>query len=117
MMAEYRVRVGKFRVYIKVLNLDFKTRKEGRISNYHAFHKILEKGVVTEEFGANLQIRNITREEIEDVVREVAISKLCSMLGIGPAFDVTIPFDVVIYANAVQFHLENCGQYCLYILK
>jgi hypothetical protein len=60
-----------------------------------------------------MQIVNVTREEIEDMVREVAISKLCSMLGIGPAFDVTIPFDVVIYANAVQFHLENCEPYCL----
>jgi hypothetical protein len=55
-----------------------------------------------------VQRRDIKREEIEDVVREVAIGKLCSMLGIGPAFEVTIPFDVIIYANTVQFHLENC---------
>jgi hypothetical protein len=46
MMAEYRVRVGEFRIYVTVLNLHFKTRKEGRISSYDAFDRILEKGIV-----------------------------------------------------------------------
>jgi hypothetical protein len=30
MMAEYRVRVGEFRLYVKVLNLNFKSKLEGR---------------------------------------------------------------------------------------
>jgi hypothetical protein len=47
MMAEYRVRIGEFRVYVKVLNLHFKTRKEGGISSYDDFDGILEKGIVT----------------------------------------------------------------------
>jgi hypothetical protein len=42
------------------------------------------------------------------VVREIAISKLCSVLGVGPAVETSIPFDVVVYANAVQFHLDKC---------
>jgi hypothetical protein len=52
-----------------------------------------------------LQKTNINRQTIEDIVREVAISKLCSMLGIGPGVETSIPFDVVVYDDAVQFHL------------
>jgi hypothetical protein len=57
---------------------------------------------------AKVQWRDINRNQIEDIVREVAISKLCSMLGIGPAVETSIPFDVVVYTDAVQFHLEKC---------
>jgi tRNA A-37 threonylcarbamoyl transferase component Bud32 len=53
---------------------------------------------------------------IEDVVREVAISKICSVLGVGPAVETSIPFDIVVYANALQFHLEKCEQYSKSIL-
>lgn len=45
---------------------------------------------------------------ILDAVREVAISKLCSALEIGPAIETRIPFDLVAYENAIQFHLERC---------
>jgi hypothetical protein len=61
MMAEYRVRIGEFRVYVKVLNLDFKTRKERGISSYDDFDGILEKNDVTQEFRVILQMRYITR--------------------------------------------------------
>jgi hypothetical protein len=57
---------------------------------------------------AKIQKINITKEEIEEAVREVAINKLCSVLEIGPAIEVSIPFDVVVYSDAVQFHLEKC---------
>jgi hypothetical protein len=57
---------------------------------------------------AKVQRIDVNKEGIEDVVREVAISKLCSLLGIGPAVETSIPFDIVVYANAVQFHLEKC---------
>jgi hypothetical protein len=46
MMAEYRVRIGEFRVYVKMLNLNFKTRKGVRISNDDDFGRILVKGAV-----------------------------------------------------------------------
>jgi predicted Ser/Thr protein kinase len=72
------------------------------------FGTILEKSVATKEFVAKVQKRDINREEIEDVVREVAINKLCSILGVGPAVETSIPFDVVVYVNAMQFHLEKC---------
>jgi hypothetical protein len=57
---------------------------------------------------AKVQSRDINKENIEDVVREVAISKLCSLLGVGPAIETSIPFDIVVYIDAVQFHLEKC---------
>jgi hypothetical protein len=42
------------------------------------------------------------------MIIEVAIGKLCSALGIGPALETTIPFDLIVYEDGVQFHLERC---------
>jgi hypothetical protein len=55
-----------------------------------------------------VQWKDINKEEIEDVVREIAISKRCSVLGVGPAVETSIPFDVVIYTDTIQFHLDKC---------
>jgi hypothetical protein len=107
-IAEYRVRVGEFRVYVKVLNLHIKAILAGQSVGEGAFGSILEKKVAIHKFVAKMQFRDINKEQIEDVVREVAISKLCSVLGVGPAIETGIPFDVVVYDNAVQFHLEKC---------
>lgn len=51
---------------------------------------------------------NVGPESIENAVREVALSKFCSALGIGPAVETRISFDLVVYDNAIQFHLERC---------
>jgi serine/threonine protein kinase len=51
------------------------------------------------------------------VVKEIAISKLCSVLGVGPEIETSIPFDVVVYDDAIQFHLEKCEQYSIKILR
>jgi hypothetical protein len=45
MMAEYRVRVGEFRVYVKVLNLHIKTTVEDQKIGKGTFGVILEKHV------------------------------------------------------------------------
>jgi hypothetical protein len=124
MMAEYRVRIGEFRVYVKILNLQMKSKFESLCIDLPvdspiglpvkspiysgAFGTILEKRVATHKFVTKLQRRDIQKQEIEDVVREIAISKLCSMLRIGPAVEISIPFDVVIYTDPMQFHLEKC---------
>jgi hypothetical protein len=60
---------------------------------------------------AKVQAKHINKENIEDVVREVAISKLCLTLGVGPAIETSIPFDIMVYADAVQFHLEKCEKF------
>jgi predicted Ser/Thr protein kinase len=116
MMAEYRVRVREFRIYVKVLNLITKSKLQGEPIGSGGFGRILKKSVANREFVAKIQRRNINREEIEDVVREVAISKLCSLLEIGPAIETNIPFGVVIYADAVQFHLERCESLSMQLL-
>jgi hypothetical protein len=108
MMAEYRVRIGEFRVYVKVLNLHIKAINKGMERGKGSFGIILEKSIATQEFVTKVQWRDINQQEIEDVVREVAISKLCSVLGVGPAVETSIPFDVIVYMDAVQFHLEKC---------
>jgi hypothetical protein len=108
-IADYRVRIGEFRVYVKVLNLHIKAVAKGaKAAGKGYFGTILEKSVATRKFIAKVQERDISREGIEDVVREVAISKLCSMLEVGPAIETSIPFDVIIYVDAIQFHLEKC---------
>jgi hypothetical protein len=108
MMAEYRVRIGGFRVYVKVLNLNLIATLTGQEIGKGIFGTILEKSVATQEFVAKVQRKKITTEGVEDAVREVAINKLCSVLGIGPAVETRIPFDLIVYDNAVQFHLEKC---------
>jgi hypothetical protein len=108
MMAEYRVRIGKFRVYVKVLSLHINAILAGRSRGEGSFGVILQNRVGMQEFMTKIQTKTITQEEIEDVVREVAISKLCSELEVGPAIETSIGFDVVIYTDAVQFHLEKC---------
>jgi hypothetical protein len=116
MIAEYRVRIEKFRVYVKILNLQVRSTFIGGSKGKGTYGNILEKSVATQKFVAKVQTMDISKKAIEDVVREVAISKLCSMLGVGPAVETSIPFDVIVYVNAVQFHLEKCEQYSKQIL-
>jgi hypothetical protein len=85
MMAEYRVRIWEFCVYVRILNLPFKLKLKGSRIGSGAFGIVLEKSIGTHKFVAKVKKMDINKEEIEDVVREVAISKLCSMLTIGPA--------------------------------
>jgi hypothetical protein len=91
-----------------VLNLLIKAIIKNIERGKGSFSTILEKSVATQEFMTTVQCKDINREEMEDRVREVAISKLCSVLGVGPAIETSIPFDVVVYSNATQFHLEKC---------
>jgi hypothetical protein len=46
-MAEYRVRVGKFRVYVKIINLTVSAKMNGKSFYSGAFGIILEKTVAT----------------------------------------------------------------------
>jgi hypothetical protein len=117
MIAEYRVRIGEFRVYVKVLNLRLKSKFEDFPFGRGAFSTILEKSVVMQTFVVKLQKRYIDRKNIEDVVRETAINKLCSLLEIGPAIETSIPFDIVVSTDAVQFHLEKCEKYSNKLLR
>jgi hypothetical protein len=62
MIADYRVRIGEFRIYVKVLNIHIKMQaSEQRIGN-GVFGTILEKSVATKEFVTKAQKRDINRE-------------------------------------------------------
>lgn len=51
-------------------------------------------------------------KELREVLLEVAISKLCAMFQIGPDVETTIPYDIIVYEDAMQFHLEKCDPVC-----
>jgi hypothetical protein len=61
MMAEYRMSVGEFRIYTKVLNLHIKSKLEGKFINKGAFGRIMEKSVTTHKFVAKMQKRSVNK--------------------------------------------------------
>jgi serine/threonine protein kinase len=42
------------------------------------------------------------------MVKEVAFCKLCALFKIGPDVETSIPYDLLVYEDAVQFHMEEC---------
>jgi len=69
----------------------------------------MTKSVTGTEFVAKVIKRKARNpQELEEVICEVAISKLCAMFGIGPDVETSIPFDLIVYEDAMQFHLEEC---------
>lgn len=42
----------------------------------------------------------------------MAISKLCAVFQIGPDVETSIPYDVIVYEDVIQFHLEKCDAVC-----
>lgn len=46
--------------------------------------------------------------EVELVVVECAIAKVCSMLGVGPKIKLDVGFDLVCYRDCIEFFMERC---------
>jgi hypothetical protein len=100
-VAVYIVRVGRLKLTMYVLNLAVNSgRPTGSISN-GAYGTILIKNVASIEFVAKMQFRQPIKHQIEDVLREVAISKVCSLLGIGRAVKTDIPYDMIVYNDGI----------------
>lgn len=38
----------------------------------------------------------------------MAISKVCSAYEIGPASELSIPFDIIVYNDCIEFYQEEC---------
>jgi hypothetical protein len=55
MMAEYRARIEEFRIYVKVLNLHFKTIAGNKIIGQGSYGSIMEKSVAMQEFVVKVQ--------------------------------------------------------------
>jgi serine/threonine protein kinase len=107
-VAIYIVGIGRIRLTMYVLNLDVNSGGSAECIGKGTYGAILIKNVASVEFVAKLQFRQPIKHNIEDVLREVAISKVCSLFGIGPAVKTDIPYDLVVYNDGIQFHLERC---------
>jgi hypothetical protein len=55
------VRIGEFRIYVKVLNLHFKTITGNENIGQGSYGRILEKSVATQEFVVKVQWKEIKK--------------------------------------------------------
>lgn len=79
-----------------------------------AFGTVVVKNVAGTEFVAkSIRRDKRTPEELEEIICEVAISKVCAMFEIAPDIETSIPYDLIVYEDAVQFHLEMCESVCV----
>jgi hypothetical protein len=74
-VAEYKVRLGEFRVYIKVLNLSVGMSyiKNPKAISEGMFGDIMMKNRVSKEFVAKLQRRAVEHKTITDLINDVII--------------------------------------------
>ena len=73
------------------------------------FGKVKTKLVDGTEFAAKIiDNRGNSHNVLEEVIWEVAVSKLAAALKIGPEIITDIPFDVISYQDTYQFHMEKC---------
>ena len=72
------------------------------------FGTVVKKSAQGITFVAKI-IQGATAGKIKEAVLEVAITKLCAMFEIGPEVETSIPYDLIVYDTAVQFHLELCS--------
>jgi hypothetical protein len=77
------------------------------------FGAIFEKALVSDRFVAKRTKfnGNANQQEIEMVIHEAALYILCSAFKIGPKFETSLPFAVVCYEDAAEFHLEKCESF------
>jgi hypothetical protein len=61
MIAEYRVCIGEFRVYVKVLNMHIEAIVKGKPRGKGSFGIILEKSAAMQKFLVKVQRRDINR--------------------------------------------------------
>lgn len=114
--VSYIVDLGRFRMTINLLNLQGKspTPIGNTIIGSGAFGSVMVKNMVNTEFVAKIIVLNSkTPEELEEIILEVAIGKLCAMFGIAPNLETSIPYDLIVYEDAAQFHLEKCKTLCI----
>jgi hypothetical protein len=69
MIAEYRVRIGEYRVYVKVLNLPVRSTFIGKVEGKGSFGVILEKSVATQKFVAKVQQAKDVNKKAKDIDR------------------------------------------------
>lgn len=112
-IVNYKVLVGPFIMKIVVLHHPGKAPplvKDNRIGK-GAFGVISVRKMQNTEFvikAISFRTKETLQDQILEGIREVAMTKLCSFLKIGPRTETRIPFDLVCYEDRFQFHLELC---------
>jgi len=117
----YNVTVGSFVVKVTMLNVNaqLKDEAEDAVVNKGNFGSIvLGKGPTGEfvskriNFIRNIRLSNkpewIVRAnffDLESILTEFAIAKVCSMFGIAPKVLTPFGFDVICYRNCVEFFM------------
>lgn len=127
-MITYKVIVGAYVVRIRLLNVndDIKDRPYERTINSGAFGTIILSRLADSEFVSkrfsfirNLELLPCTStsegwtlkanfSDIETVLEEFAIAKICSVFGVGPKIVNPYGFDIVCYRNCIEFCMERC---------
>lgn len=117
-IVHYTARVGQFELKLAVLHesIAYPSEPKNKVLGAGGFGTISEKSICSDEFVTKVvkyyePIRKPTKENVEAIIQEVAMYKLCAFLGIGPRLETRIPFDVIFYSDCAQFHMEKCLQY------
>ena len=114
-MATYQVDIGHYKVTVNVLNCPGKARKTERYAiGSGGFGQVVPQTVTNVKFVAKVMKKKLLYKkgeisEFEEMVKEVAFCKLCALFKIGPDVETSIPYDLLVYENAVQFHMEECS--------
>lgn len=125
-LIRYRVDVGKFTVWVLLLNVQLASAKTGRKELYstHELNVAEVPSVSSENYiskrtyftTAAVKSLNCSADwgitdipwEIEGVVCEYAMGKICAALGVGiKVGSPDHPFDLVCYQDCVEFFMEK----------
>jgi serine/threonine protein kinase len=126
-LITYDVLLGPYIVGVKMLNIDDHIFQEsGQSLGKGSFGSIVplrdELGELVAKrikFREKLQLMSKNNNgqewsvfarfsEVERVIVEYAIAKVCSMLGIAPQIKTDIGFDLVCYRDCIEFYMERC---------
>lgn len=123
-VVTYHVIVGSFVVKVTMLNVnnDLKDEAEEAVINKGSFGSIVLGSGISGEFASkritfnrNLTLSNCPKWviranffDLEPILEEFAIAKVCSMFGIAPKILTPFGFDIICYRNCAEFFMERC---------
>jgi hypothetical protein len=116
--VHYLIRMSKFRLHLIMYNIQGKAPEKKSDIGEGAFGLVRTERSRDRIFVVKRQLFRSKPElegwelanklEIEAVVIEVAIAKICSLFEIGPQLDFSIGFDLLCYSDCTEFHMEQC---------
>lgn len=126
-LVTYNVLLGTYIVNVKMLNIDDsifndngKSLGRGSFGSVVPLHDDVGEFVAKRiQFREKLQLMSqryhgqewsisARFSEVQKVIIEYAIAKVCSMLGVAPQVKTDIGFDLVCYRDCIEFYMERC---------